>query len=404
MEKSIKGQTFTIPAGANGFTCTNKSAITLAKNGKVTARATGNAEIKNASGETVYSITVVDPAPSNKKLNLVPGKETELSISGLSGGEDLGKAYPVLWMSENPSIARVEQTESDARVIAEAKGSTNVVAYINGKAYKANVKVNATENTNLTGSVSDLGLAPLQSITLKLRGASFKNAEWTSTREMKSDGVGAKRVFYDGVVHITAAGKITAVGAGTTKLTCTTNGVEINVTVKEPATRNLYITAGKKQTVAYQGVKNNDAKWECGETNAIDRTAFETNGTIKALAAGKVSTSCFYDPYGDMGDGFNYKTDVYVENPALQVTDGLVKKNQYTYEKTMSAGSEYQLKFEDNAQYKVYQPVIFTSSKPQAAYADENGMVHVLSGAKRGNVTLTGAINGKKMKVVVKVS
>ena len=400
----VKGQSFTLPTGGNGLVSLSKNIATIAKNGKIAAKAPGTAKIIKEDGSIAYNITVIQPAITNKNLNLVLGETGTVNLQTELNGADMSSEYPVLWTISNPAIATVSSSDSGCSVYALAKGNAVITAYINGKTYTAKVKVSDTRNTNLTSDESSLILQPLQAVTLKLNGRSFKNVTWESSRGMESAGEGKNKVFYDGVVHITSAGKLTAAGPGTTTITCPDNGVKVNVTVSAPTARNIYMNVNTKQTLKYAGVKNNTAIWDCNTADGvIDSILFKSNGTIKAISAGTTNVTCTYDPFGDMGQGFAYETTIYVENPALTADNRLRAANQNKYTLTMDGNSTYELKFEDSGAYRKYQDTVFKSNKPETAYVDEYGVIHTTNPAKKATANLTCTINGKKYTVVLTV-
>ena len=400
----VKGQSFTLPTGGNGLVSLSKNIATIAKNGKIAAKAPGTAKIIKEDGSIAYNITVIQPAITNKNLNLVLGETGTVNLQTELNGADMSSEYPVLWTISNPAIATVSSSDSGCSVYALAKGNAVITAYINGKTYTAKVKVSDTRNTNLTSDESNLILQPLQAVTLKLNGRSFKNVTWESSRGMESAGEGRNKVFYDGVVHITSAGKLTAAGPGTTTITCPDNGVKVNVTVNTPTARNVYMNVNAKHTLKYAGLKNNTAIWDCNTADGvIDSILFKSNGTIKAISAGTTNVTCTYDPFGDMGQGFAYETTIYVENPALAADNRLRAANQNKYTLTMDGNSTYELKFEDSGAYRKYQDTVFKSNKPETAYVDEYGVIHTTNPAKKATANLTCTINGKKYTVVLTV-
>lgn len=397
----VKGQTFTLDDKT--LASSNKTVVAIAKNGKATAKNTGTAEIRTQTGEVLYTVTVIDPVLSSKSISLLPGETENIKVSLSLGREDLADKYPVAWDSSNPSIAQVNGTDDEAAVSGIAKGSATITAYVNGKAYKAKVKVVDTRAASIASRDSEITLSPLQSITLKLKGVSFKNAEWTSDHDMQSEGSSSKKVYYDGIAVITAAGKLTAAGSGTTTLKCS-NGVTIKVTVTEPAERKVYIGTGKKQQLTIYGVKKANATWSCGEdSSAIDKAAFTKNGTIKGMNAGTADVYCTYNPYGQKAAGFTWKTVVYVENPALKTGDGLTQKNAENYELKLNGGADFRLEYRNDGAYHAYAPSMFTSSNPQVAYVDENGVIHTAKVAKKSTVNISSSAGGKKVKVKVTV-
>ncbi|MBQ7564724.1 MAG: chitobiase/beta-hexosaminidase C-terminal domain-containing protein [Lachnospiraceae bacterium] len=400
----VKKQSFTLTNG-KGLRTTAAKVVSLTNAGKLTAKGEGRAELVDGSNNTVYKITVIQPEIAQKSLSLICGETGELKLSLSPGLADLSAKYPVFWTSSSPEIATAEKTADGCLVNAISAGTATITACINGQKYTSKVKVANTGNPSVTSEKVKIELAPLQSITLKLKGKSFQNVGWTSSLGMESTGTGAKTVYYDGVAHITAKGKLTAAGSGTTTLYCD-NEVEIELEVKEPTERTMYMNVGQQKPLKFYNVKNVNAEWsseDAGSLIAADPLA--KNGTVKALKAGEAEISCFYDPYGEQGDGFTYNVKVFIENPALVISAGaeLQPKSQYSYTLNMSGNSSYPLEFEDSDYYRLYQPVLFKSSKPLVAYVDEYGVVHTAAVQKRTSVNLTCTVNQKKITVALTV-
>lgn len=391
----VKGQSYTIPGSKKGWTTENKAICKVTTDGKITAAGTGTAHLTSSSGDK-YTVNVILPEIDKKNLNLVCGDKTDLLVSRQLNGTDLSSYYPVSWFSNNPSVAKVVHTNMGCEVTAVSPGSARIDAYVNGKTYPCTVKVTETKKAVIDSEETYLTLMPMQSITLKLKGKSFANRTWEGlTPEVK----GKKTDYYNDVVYITSAGKLTAIGKGTTTLKCD-NGVTIHVTVNEPSERTVYLNTGKTKGLKFAGVTSKKATWSCADgSGIIDKKALESGGMIKALKTGEVTVKCEYKPFGDKSEGFTYETKVYVENVALVTDDKLTKTNQYSYLLNMTGGESGSIRFDKTEDYGIYQPVMFKSSNPAAAYVDENGNLYTSEVAKKTVVNLTCPVNGKATKV-----
>ena len=397
----VKGQSFTLSDVQAGIRSDDPQTLGVTKAGKVTAKKAGKAHITDDEENVLYNAVIAEPAFDNKKISIICGGEAELTLT-FKGAEDESSKYPVLFTSSAPAVAGVQKTDKGCKVYGLSKGSTKVTAYINGKSYTCTVNVSETKSTKLTDESSIISLSPMQSIQLKLSGKNFKNVSWISDNDMKSEGTGSKKVYSDGIAYITASGKLTAVGSGKTVLYCEDNGVKIELSVTEPVERVVYMNTGKKQTLKFNGVKNSAAKWNYAEdAGVIDKTALiNKNGVVKALKPGLATVTCEYDPYPGLGNGFTYTTRIYVENPALNTDKDLTTGNNTTYNLSLNGGDTYKrLSFVYDEYYKVYQPVVFSSSKPETAYVDEYGVIHTAKVAKKTNVNITCKVNGKKLTV-----
>ena len=82
--------------------------------------------------------------------------------------------------------------------------------------------------------------------------------------------------------------------------------------------------------------------------------------------------------------------DVFVEDPSIA---GSSKPYALTLNMKVKTEGTITLK-------KVDQPVFFKSSKPHIAWMDEDGVIHARS---KGTAKLTAKINGRSIKITVKV-
>lgn len=400
----VKGQSFTFTNVQKGWTSDNIKTVSVTGAGKVSAIAPGTTTIKNKDAGKQYTVTVVQPQISKKSLSLLCGEDEDLTIVLKTlNGEDVSSHYAVSWSSSAPSIARVDGRSGSCKVSALSSGTATITSHVNGKSYSIKAKVLEKDNQKLTGETCELTLMPLQTVTLKLSGKSFKNCTWEG---LNTETNGKKTDYYNDIVYITSTGKLTAIGPGKTELHCS-NGVVINVTVKQPTERVKYINVGKKLTLKYDGVKstkNNKPEWTCDDTTGIiNKSELERNGTIKAEKTGEVLVGCKYRPYGNKSEGFTFKTRVYVENPAL-VTDSskLIRgKDQYNYTLNLTAGDSFPIEFSKSDGYGISQPVQFQSSKAATAFVDENGIIRSTDVQKKTTVNITFTVNGKKTTIKV---
>ncbi|MBQ9437674.1 MAG: BspA family leucine-rich repeat surface protein, partial [Lachnospiraceae bacterium] len=423
----VKGQSYLLPAQyADGRNITWKSSEKgiVAVSGKNKAKAKkvtderiqSNASLDVSTKARVYDIEevfsytvhIADPylgdengQPVRKTLTMLPGERVSLSMQGFGALEGM---YDTAWQSANSGVARVD----NGIVTAVAKGSAKITASVNGKAYTATVKVADTRKPGKIARNGTLSLMPLQTVSLSFQeGFKVKNASYTAAGEsqalvplLKNGKVYA---YQNNVARITTAGKLTAVGTGTTTLTAKApNGEErtFTVSVSAPAQATVYLNAGQTKTISHYGVKSKKAKWDL---------LFDEDNVLKKFESGKVSAgknvsgravvSCEYDPYyerGVDGTGFTYTTVICVEDLKFQTGAWLQEtKAGSSYELTLTQGVEYLLKTEG-----VFQPVVFESNKPQVAFADEAGVVHARG---KGKATLKAKVNGKQVKVLVVV-
>ena len=388
----VKGQRFDVDPSEDWRSENNKIAY-INKSSQLVGRKEGKTLIKSRNGKT-YEIYVTVPRFTQKSISLVSGEELELDnrMFVCVDGVDMRDSYPVYYYSSMPSVVKVE----DGKAYGLSEGSATVSAVIGSKTVR--LKINVTDrrkNVKISKSGDAIVLSPMQSHKLSLKGYAFKKAVWSSDKGMSAcEQAGG---FADSVVHVSSNGTITAIGSGTTRLICS-NGLRLEVTVPEPSLREIYLKTGAKKRIRIKGVKNSAATWTYDENSGV--ISLSAKGTVKGCSAGCVSVNAHYAPFDIEGSGFDIPVNVYVEEPVLEEGVGLKQKSAYTYTLTIKEGDRYELGYRDDKGYALYQRPVYKSSKPLCAFADENGTVYAY---KAGNTTISTRINGKVLKIRVKV-
>ncbi|MCR4643633.1 MAG: Ig-like domain-containing protein, partial [Lachnospiraceae bacterium] len=180
------------------------------------------------------------------------------------------------------------------------------------------------------------------------------------------------------VALVDDSGSVTAVAAGTATITAYINGVAFKCKVKVSEStaklqRTLHVNLGKSKSIKIKGL--NKAEWVPAEEDIVKIK----KNKITGLHAGTTTLS-----YGE------YTVDVIVEDPSIE---GSSKPYAQTLNMKVKTEETITLK-------KVDQPVFFKSSKPHIAWMDEDGVIHARS---KGTAKLTAKINGKSVKITVKV-
>lgn len=117
----IKGQKYNFGSGA--WTTSDKRIIAIgAKNGSANAKKAGTAVLKNTDKKTgsvyEYTITVVEPSLSAKKLSLMAGQS---EVVALKGADNL----PQTWISSDATVATVIVEQA----MADQSGTTDSIQY-----------------------------------------------------------------------------------------------------------------------------------------------------------------------------------------------------------------------------------------------------------------------------------
>ena len=388
----VKGQKFDLDP-SEGWISEDKKIASINKSGQLSAKKAGKTIIRSNDG-TEFDIFVCKPSFTKKSVTVVSGESYNLddNFTVQVNGVDLKDVYPLYYYSLQPSVVKVEGTQA----YGLSKGSATVCAVAGSKTYKFTVKVTEKiKDVKISKADDSIVLAPLQSFKAELKGYSFKDAVWTSDKgmsECKSAGG-----YADSVVHISSKGKITAIGVGTTTLSC--NGVKLQVTVPEPAVREIYLKPGAKKKISINGVKNSGSAITYDKESGV--ISIDAKGSVNALKAGSVSANVHYAAVDAEGAGFDFKVNVFVEDPAIVTSAALKQDSAYAYTLNLNAGESFDLVYLDGSGHAMYQQPVYKSTKPLCAFADEYGTIYAY---KAGESTISTKINGKLLKIKVKVA
>lgn len=433
----VKGQTCTFPATYGdldgeaenagetiAWKSSDKNTVAVSSGNKIKAKKNtlaANAVYVYDGSSTedsryVYSVYVVTPkivkiegttVSDYKKTDVIAGDSITLGVEGLGANEAYAGAYKISWYSSNEEIAKV----TDGVVKTYAKGTAKITAYINGSAYTSQVKVVDKAAIGKIANKQHITLVPLQAEKLKFSDPGFKASglsvfEVTEEGEMKavpsydsknnSTDVKNKISYYqNSVVRITPAGKITAVGVGTTSLALAdkNNNIQyITVTVTKPVTNTVYLNLGGSKTLKHYKVTAKKATWSSSDASITDGNAGA--GKVKGGKPGFATVTCSYDPYGT-GTPIEYKTFVIVEDPRL------VADEEKLMTVTSAKGNSAKLELKVGDRYVIddnlkYQAVIYTSTKPDVAFVNDAGVIFARA---PGKTTIRTNVNGKKLTI-----
>ena len=415
----VKGASYTLDSKYR-WTSSNTKAVAVSKKFIIKAKAKAEGVTltgKDVSGNEIHcKAYVAAPAMTVPTSGVIVGEAENITLSL----GDHAKDYRVTWVSSKPDIAvisgnsSVKDKDVQISVVGAGKGTADITAWVNGKAFTKKLKVvESKKPAEYSGTVT---LVPLQSATIKIKDFKVGKAEWTSSlslNEIKNKS-GKTLYWQDCVVRVTKAGKLTAVGVGETKLTGKTGDTtkEFTVRVLPPARRSIYLQPKKSRAISIFGVKAKKVEWKSSDTGVVTEKAGKLTAGEKAGAA---VVSGNYDPYrteGISGNGFDYEIDVYVEKPEFKaesisgnVPEMTENKGKYTLKLTV--GDTCRIKADGT-----HGSCLFRSSNNAVAFIDERGVVTArAAGAtdgkgrtKPGKAKFTTKIAGKTYTINVEVS
>lgn len=284
--QSVKVTATVTPADAANKTIVWKSSntkvATVDSNGNIKGRANGSATITATAKDNVkvFKTVAVKVSPKTVKVNktslsVTAGKTATLTAT-VSPSDSTDKT--VKWKSSNIKIATVD---SKGKITGKAKGTATITATVKG-AKEVKIKVSVTApvaaksvKINKTSATLMKGKTITLSATVSPSNTTNKSVKWKSSNTK--------------VATVNSSGKVTAVGAGTAKITAaTTNGKTSTTTITVPYVKNL--SAGK---------------WKAGKDLPAGRYKITTNSGIGNLVIGMSTDRFVNEILSNEDDGFS---------------------------------------------------------------------------------------------------
>ena len=255
------------------WTSNKESVATVDEFGNIAAVAAGTAVITAKADEktATCTVTVVDNIELNKEaLELRVGKNEKLEVSVLASASSV-----VTWASDDEDVATVN---AEGVVTAVSKGTATITATTAGGA-TAECTVTVSEYIRLETTYITLTAESEKEVTVAETAPSNAEVTWTSEDE--------------NVATVDNNGKVTAVGAGRTKVIATTAGgatAECTVEVNEAITLSkseLTLVEGEEEALTAE-VKPSTAEvtWKSSKTSVA---TVDEDGKVTAVAPGSAT-------------------------------------------------------------------------------------------------------------------
>ncbi len=381
------------------YTSSNERVATVDKNGKITAKGNGEANIiaRTTNGkEAVCKVevqTVATKINMDKNVSIDLSKQKEKKITVEVEPKD-AKNKSVMIRSSNEEVATID---SNGKIKAKKNGTATITAQIAGTDIVETCKVNVTTSpTGLKLSKTNVSLDMSGTKSIKLTAevepatASNKKIKWTN---------GNSNIVYmsasGGTATITGLKngetKITAIIEGTNiskecKILVTTSpkSVELNktsVNLDMSETKTAQLTA----TVEPSTAQNKTITWSSSNKGIV---TVDKNGKITAKKNGTATITA---------KTINNK--VATSKITITTSPTSIKLNKESV--TIQNGNSYTLTTTVLPNTATNKKVTWSSSDTKIATVDKNGKV---TGKKEGTVTITAkTINEKKVTCKVKV-
>jgi uncharacterized protein YjdB len=254
----VVGQTTTLsaqPVDANGaalsgraiaWSTSNDKVATVDQSGVVIGVAAGQATItatsEGKSGTAVVTVTAVPVASvtvAPPTLSLQTGQTGTLAATTKDAAGNVLTDRIVAWTSSNTGVATVAP---NGTVPTVAPGTATITATSEGKTGTSTITVTAPPPT----PVATVAVSP-SSVNLTIGGTQQITA---TPQDAQGNALAGRAVTWQSgntqVATVTAAGLITAVGAGSTTVTATSEGKTgtVSVTVAAPAVGSVSVSPG----------------------------------------------------------------------------------------------------------------------------------------------------------------
>lgn len=386
------------------WSTTSKDIVEVDEEGKVVAKAAGQAEIiataQDGSGVTA-SIPVTVVYTHAGTLTITPA-EVFIEVDQrqtLTAEFDkvTNKAGDLVWSSDNEAVAVVEITDGVVEVVGKSLGEANITAQIkNGEEVvltnTIKVKVDATVATTVTIEPAELTLETGQKFTFTAnvnKEATNKNVVWTSSDPTKvsineTTGEVEALALTDAPVIITATADDGGGAFGTAEVTVVESlatGIVLNIT--EAQLEATGDADGQVQlTATVTPPTNKNIVWK----SSNEAVATVVDGLVTAIAVGEADITAT------------------IEGTALSATCKVTVVP--TYATSIVINYEGATQFETGAEadiqlvaivapsYVTDSTVAWTSSDNEIATVNAEGKVTI--GEKPGKVTITATANGAK--------
>lgn len=401
------GKTETVTAKVLPDTADNKalnweiddSDVATVSSGRITGKAIGTATVR-ATTRDGSNITKEIKVTVLQQINTITLDKTSETLKVGQNASLVASISPIkpsnaglVWSSDNDKVAKVN---SNGVITATGRGSTNIwCKAADGAGAKAQCRVTVTQpvtaiqlnNTNVslfTGKNVSL------SATVTPSNANNTKVTWASSNTK--------------VANVSASGNVTAIGAGTTVITCKAqdgSGViaTCKVTVKNPVTsiklnkttKSVFVgkTYKLKATVGPKNATSKTVTWKSSNTKVA---TVSSSGVVKGKKAGTATIYCIAKD----GSGVQTSCQITVTKPVTKV-----KLNKTSV--SLKVKKSYTLKVTVGPKSATNKSVTWKSSNKKIATVSQNGTIVA---KKKGTVTITVKAkdgSGKSAKCRVKV-
>jgi uncharacterized protein YjdB len=374
------------------WTVKDEGIVSVSAAGVVTGLALGTTQVAaNVGGKSgIAAITVQKTPVANvivrpSHIDASPGATTQLTAVAYDAGQNALTDRAIIWSSSNTGVATVDL---NGMVTATGPGTASITATAEGKNDVATITVTQAPVASVSITPSPLSMSVGQTTTLTavLKDAadnllSGRPVEWSSSNT--------------GVATISASGVVTAVAAGTTTITATSEGKSgsSTVTVSNFAVATVNVQPQNNTIVAGSSIQlsatltdvngapatNRAVSWTSSNTSVA---TVSSNGLVSGVAAGTVTITA-------TSEGKSGSTTVTVQpKPVATVT-----VTPATASLTVGQTTPLAVVLKDQSGAVLTgRTVVWTTSNGAVATVSSSGTVTAVGG---GTATITATSEGK---------
>lgn len=399
--KTTKITRLGITADMLNWSSNNPNIASVDNGGNVTAIALGNTDIIVKVNDIIKKIKISvsqnDVLPESLEIQknnyeIMPGESVTTNYEVFPNNT---KNKSISWTSMNEKIATV----IDGKIIGKSEGTTQIIATtING--LKQIINVNIPKKNILDESIT------FTDSNLSLKIGESKKVTYTITPDSTTD----KTVKFDydkNYVSIDENCNLTALKAGTTKLTVTTanNHTDtMNITITSPVVPvnsikinegNLSLNKGDNRqlttTIQPSNATDKSVTWSSNNTGVV---SVDSNGKIYANAAGTAKITA-------TSNGISNSIDVTVKEVVVKKNVTSIKSSVNS--KTLKYKGTFQLQITINPSDATNKGLSYKSSDTSIATVNASGLVTAKSKMGSTTITITSQENSN-IKTTVKIT
>ena len=289
----LKGQTYKLKirnvTKKVKWSSNKKSIVSVASNGKITAKKKGKAVITAKAGKQKKKCSVVVEAP---KLNV---KKAEMQLAQTKMLKLSGCKHSVKWKTSDSDIVTVKKGKIKAKEIGTAK----ITASVHGKKFTCKVKVNRPALKKITLGANKVQMEYNKETKIKINTAPSNAMDYYDISVKSSNPSVVSAEYWDGMLLLESYEKkgsaVISIKMGKMTAVCQVNVIPTKITGLELSKTNLILEQGESREIYYTVEPYDtqdyyDAVWKSKDEGVVKVTGQIYNRYAEIEAVGKGET------------------------------------------------------------------------------------------------------------------